>query len=641
MIAYIGSFLILLAFLNALLLITSKPILSKITADYESIVLSSSKLLFPLTLFSFICLIFSFLLDDFSLRYVSSNSNSLLPDHYKISATWAGHEGSMLLWCLVLSFWTFLASIYSRNLELDFRLNFLSIMGLLNLGFLAFLIFTSNPFEKNMSIPVDGKDLNPLLQDFGLIVHPPMLYMGYVGLSVVFSFAVTCLLEKDFKPEWAKWIRPWALISWSFLTLGIALGSWWAYYELGWGGWWFWDPVENASFMPWLITTALIHSLITCEQKSMFKNWTILLSIIAFSLSLLGTFLVRSGILTSVHSFANDPARGAFILLFLAIITGAALILYLRNSSQMNDKTSFAVFSKESFFLINNILLVTATFTILLGTMYPLMLDIFGLEKISVGVPYYNAVFLPLMIPLVFLAGYIPILFSSSNRNLKSQAKYFLISFFLIIIISSFSILLFDEYNLSIFIGLFLFLWILLNLIYELIQKIMLTGNLKAITQNIGMFMSHLGLAIFILGATMVENSKNEKEIVVALNEKLDVKNYTFQFMNITESEGPNYTAVIGHFKVYDNGEFLTDMYPEKRLYNSSEMPMTEAGIDAGFSRDLYITMGTLIDQDKWSVRIYHKPLIRLIWIGALMMVFGGIFSVLSKRKNINIGHSS
>jgi len=641
MIAYIGSFLILLAFLNALLLITSKPILSKITADYESIVLSSSKLLFPLTLFSFICLIFSFLLDDFSLRYVSSNSNSLLPDHYKISATWAGHEGSMLLWCLVLSFWTFLASIYSRNLELDFRLNFLTIMGLLNLGFLAFLIFTSNPFEKNISIPVDGKDLNPLLQDFGLIVHPPMLYMGYVGLSVVFSFAVTCLLQKDFKPEWAKWIRPWALISWSFLTLGIALGSWWAYYELGWGGWWFWDPVENASFMPWLITTALIHSLITCEQKSMFKNWTILLSIIAFSLSLLGTFLVRSGILTSVHSFANDPARGAFILLFLAIITGAALILYLRNSSQMNDKTSFTFFSKESFFLINNILLVTATFTILLGTMYPLVLDIFGLEKISVGVPYYNAVFLPLMIPLVFLAGYIPILFSSSNRNLKSQAKYFFISFLIIIIISSFSILLFDEYNLSIFIGLFLFFWILLNLIYELIKKIIFTGNIKAITQNIGMFMAHLGLAIFILGATMVENSKTEKEIVVAVNEKLDIKNYTFQFMNITESEGPNYTAVIGHFKVYNNGEFLTDMYPEKRLYNSSEMPMTEAGIDPGFTRDLYITMGTLIDQDKWSVRIYHKPLIRLIWIGALMMVFGGIFSVLSKRKNINIGYSS
>ncbi len=637
MTAYIGSFLVLLAFLNALLLISSKPILSRFMSDYGSVILSSSKLQFPLTLFSFICLIVSFLADDFTLKYVSSNSNSLLPYYYKISATWAGHEGSMLLWCLVLSLWTFLASIYSRDLEEDFRLKFLSIMGLLNLGFLAFLIFTSNPFDKNLSIPIDGKDLNPLLQDFGLIVHPPMLYMGYVGLSVVFSFAVTCLLKQDFKPEWAKWIRPWALISWSFLTLGIALGSWWAYYELGWGGWWFWDPVENASFMPWLITTALIHSLITCEQKSMFKNWTILLSIIAFSLSLLGTFLVRSGILTSVHSFANDPARGAFILLFLAIITGAALILYLKNSSQMNDKTSFIFFSKESFFLINNILLVTATFTILLGTMYPLILDIFGLEKISVGVPYYNAVFLPLMIPLVFLAGYIPILFLSKNRDIKNQAKYFLISFIIILLLSCLNILLFDQYNLSIFIGLFLFLWIMLNLIYELIKKIKTTGSIHIFTKNIGMYMAHLGLAVFILGATMVENSKIEKEIILSLNEKVEINNYTFQFMNLTETEGPNYSAVIGHFRVFLNNKFITDMYPEKRLYNSSEMPMTEAGIDPGFTRDLYITLGTMIDQDKWSVRIYHKPLIRLIWIGALMMVFGGIFSVLSKKRKTSM----
>ncbi len=637
MTAYIGSFLVLLAFLNALLLISSKPILSRFMSDYGSVILSSSKLQFPLTLFSFICLIVSFLADDFTLKYVSSNSNSLLPYYYKISATWAGHEGSMLLWCLVLSLWTFLASIYSRDLEEDFRLKFLSIMGLLNLGFLAFLIFTSNPFDKNLSIPIDGKDLNPLLQDFGLIVHPPMLYMGYVGLSVVFSFAVTCLLKQDFKPEWAKWIRPWALISWSFLTLGIALGSWWAYYELGWGGWWFWDPVENASFMPWLITTALIHSLITCEQKSMFKNWTILLSIIAFSLSLLGTFLVRSGILTSVHSFANDPARGAFILLFLAVITGAALILYLKNSSQMNDKTSFIFFSKESFFLINNILLVTATFTILLGTMYPLILDIFGLEKISVGVPYYNAVFLPLMIPLVFLAGYIPILFLSKNRDIKNQAKYFLISFIIILLLSCLNILLFDQYNLSIFIGLFLFLWIMLNLIYELIKKIKTTGSIHIFTKNIGMYMAHLGLAVFILGATMVENSKIEKEIILSLNEKVEINNYTFQFMNLTETEGPNYSAVIGHFRVFLNNKFITDMYPEKRLYNSSEMPMTEAGIDPGFTRDLYITLGTMIDQDKWSVRIYHKPLIRLIWIGALMMVFGGIFSVLSKKRKTSM----
>ena len=637
MIAYIGFFLILLAFLNALILISSKPLLSKVMPDYGSVILSSSKLLFPLIFFSFISLVLSFLTNDFSLKYVSSNSNSLLPYYYKISATWAGHEGSMLLWCLVLSFWTFMASVYSKDLDADFRLKFLSIMGLLNIGFLAFLIFTSNPFEKNLSIPIDGRDLNPLLQDFGLIVHPPMLYMGYVGLSVVFSFAVTCLLKHDFKPEWAKWIRPWALMSWSFLTLGIALGSWWAYYELGWGGWWFWDPVENASFMPWLITTALIHSLITCEQKSMFKNWTILLSIIAFSLSLLGTFLVRSGILTSVHSFANDPARGAFILLFLAIITGSALILYLKNSPKMNDKTSFSFFSKESFFLINNILLVTATFTILLGTMYPLVLDILGLEKISVGVPYYNSVFLPLMIPLVFLAGYIPILFLSKKVKSQGQSKYFFISFIIVVLVSLLSHSLFDVYNLSIFIGFFLFVWITLNLIYDFISKLISTGSIRFFFKNIGMFMAHLGLALFVIGATVVENNKIEKEVVMNLNEKLDVGGYSFEFVDINENIGPNYSSVIGHFRVYFNNEFITDMYPEKRLYNSSEMPMTEAGIDPGFKRDLYITLGTMIDQNKWSVRIYHKPLIRFIWIGALMMALGAILSVLMKRRNIKV----
>jgi len=334
MISYIGYFLILIALMNISLLVMSKPLLSKLIPSYDQIILSTSKLQFPIVLLSFLCLVISFLYDDFSIKYISSNSNSALPYYYKISATWAGHEGSMLLWCMILSFWTFLASIYSKSLDSDFRTKFLSIMGFLNLGFLAFLIFTSNPFERNISIPMDGKDLNPLLQDFGLIVHPPMLYMGYVGLSVVFSFALTCCIRQEFKSEWAKWLRPWAIISWCFLTLGIALGSWWAYYELGWGGWWFWDPVENASFMPWLITTALIHSLIICEQKGMFKNWTIILSIIAFSLSILGTFLVRSGILISVHSFANDPARGAFILLFLAIVVGGSILIYIYNSSK-------------------------------------------------------------------------------------------------------------------------------------------------------------------------------------------------------------------------------------------------------------------------------------------------------------------
>ncbi len=637
MISYIGSFLILLALLNASLLVLSKPVLSKITSGYDALILSTSKLQFPLVLIAFICLIISFVDDDFSLKYISSNSNSALPFFYKISATWAGHEGSMLLWCLILSFWTFMASIYSKSLDMQFRIKFLSVMGFLNLGFLLFLVFTSNPFEKNISIPIDGKDLNPLLQDFGLIVHPPMLYMGYVGLSVVFSFAVTCLLQNDFKKEWARWIRPWALMSWSFLTLGIALGSWWAYYELGWGGWWFWDPVENASFMPWLITTALIHSLITCEQKSMFKNWTILLSIMAFSLSLLGTFLVRSGILISVHSFANDPARGAFILLFLTIVVGGSLLIYFRNSPKIKDNISFDFFSRESFFLINNILLVTATFTILLGTMYPLFLDLLGLEKISVGVPYYNAVFLPIMTPLALLAGYIPILFLSKNKDKKYLINHLFMSLLVILFLSFFSMIFFDNFNFSTLLGVFIFIWISFNIIYDLIKRYYVSNTRNVFFINIGMTLAHLGLAVFILGATIVENNKIEKEIVAKIGETIKIKNYAFKFTNLSQYEGPNYTGIKAQFLVYENNTLITELYPEKRIYASNDMPMTEAGIDPGLSRDLYITLGSLINDGIWSIRIYHKPFIRLIWLGALMMVLGGVLSVLSKRKRMKI----
>ncbi len=636
MIAYIGFFLTLIALINVSLLVISKPVLSKFSIDFDSLILSTSKLQFPLILSAFFCLIISFLNDDFSIRYISSNSNSALPYFYKISATWAGHEGSMLLWCLILSFWMFLASIYSKSLDADFRAKFLTIMGLLNIGFLAFLVFTSNPFEKNISIPIDGKDLNPLLQDFGLIIHPPMLYMGYVGLSVVFSFALTCSLQNEFRKEWAQWIRPWALISWSFLTLGIALGSWWAYYELGWGGWWFWDPVENASFMPWLITTALIHSLITCEQKGMFKNWTILLAIIAFSLSLLGTFLVRSGILISVHSFANDPARGAFILLFLALVVGGSLLIYLRNSSKMKDNTNFDLFTKESFFLINNILLVTATFTILLGTIYPLLLDMLGLEKISVGVPYYNAVFLPLMIPLVILAGYIPVLFLSKKAKNKNLFKHLVVSLIIITILSVFSTYFLENYNLSILLGIFLFLWISTNILYDVLRKYFSQYKVNISTSNIGMTLAHIGLAVFILGATIAENNKVEKELIMNIGSKVAVKDYSFIFSNLSEYDGPNYSAVRGEFTIYQDSKLVTKLYPEKRLYTSSQMPMTEAGIHPGITRDLYITLGNIISNDSWSVRIYHKPMIRLIWIGTLMMVLGGVLSVYNRRKKYN-----
>ena len=631
--SYLGYFLIMLGLINASLLVISKPVFSRITSNYDSIIQSTSKLQFPLLLASFVCLILSFLYDDFSLKYVSSNSNSSLPFYYKISATWAGHEGSMLLWCLILSFWMYLASKYSKSLDGRFRNSFLSILGLLNIGFLIFLAFTSNPFERNISIPIDGKDLNPLLQDFGLIIHPPMLYMGYVGLSVVFSFAVACLIHRDFSPELARWIRPWALASWSFLTLGIALGSWWAYYELGWGGWWFWDPVENASFMPWLITTALIHSLITCEQKSMFKNWTIILAILAFSLSVLGTFLVRSGILISVHSFANDPARGIYILLFLAAILGVALYIYFKNSSFMNDNLKFKLLSRESFFLINNILLVTATFTILLGTIYPLILDLLGLEKISIGTPYYNAVFLPIMTPAIILAGYVPLMLYLKNKRNFELLKHIYLSVGIILLFTLPSIYFLDEYNMLVLLGIFIFVWVICNLIYYIYKMYKESKNMDLLKNKLGMIFYHIGLAVFVLGATIVESNNLEQELVMSPGQVVKLKNYQFKLNQLSEYEGPNYTSVKADFVIYRNDEIIAEVFPEKRLYNSSEMPMTEAGIAPKINGDLYITLGNLISENKWSVRIYFKPMVRLIWLGAIMMFIGGIISILTRKQ--------
>ena len=625
----------MLGLINASLLVISKPVFSRITSNYDSIIQSTSKLQFPLLLASFVCLILSFLYDDFSLKYVSSNSNSSLPFYYKISATWAGHEGSMLLWCLILSFWMYLASKYSKSLDGRFRNSFLSILGLLNIGFLIFLAFTSNPFERNISIPIDGKDLNPLLQDFGLIIHPPMLYMGYVGLSVVFSFAVACLIHRDFSPVLARWIRPWALASWSFLTLGIALGSWWAYYELGWGGWWFWDPVENASFMPWLITTALIHSLITCEQKSMFKNWTIILAILAFSLSVLGTFLVRSGILISVHSFANDPARGIYILLFLAAILGVALYIYFKNSSFMNDNLKFKLLSRESFFLINNILLVTATFTILLGTIYPLILDLLGLEKISIGTPYYNAVFLPIMTPAIILAGYVPLMLYLKNKRNFELLKHIYLSVGIILLFTLPSIYFLDEYNMLVLLGIFIFVWVICNLIYYIYKIYKESKNMNLLKNKLGMIFSHIGLAVFVLGATIVESNNLEQELVMSPGQVVKLKNYQFKLNQLSEYEGPNYTSVKADFVIYRNDEIIAEVFPEKRLYNSSEMPMTEAGIAPKINGDLYITLGNLISENKWSVRIYFKPMVRLIWLGAILMFIGGIISILTRKQLI------
>ena len=623
-IGYIGSFLLLLGLMNCVILLTPK-VLTNLNIS-QNILLSASRLHFPIILISFLCLIITFVGEDYSLDYVSKNSNSSLPLIYKISAAWAGHEGSMLLWCVVSSFWMFLASIYSTNLTRRLRINFLAIMGLLNLGFLLFVVATSNPFDRNMTIPLDGNDLNPLLQDFGLIVHPPMLYMGYVGLSVVFSFAIACCFEDDFKKEWAQWIRPWVLASWAFLTLGIALGSWWAYYELGWGGWWFWDPVENASFMPWLMATALLHSVIATSEKGIFKSWTILLSIFTFSLSLLGTFLVRSGILISVHSFANDPSRGVFILIMLIALIGGGLLAYALNSKKFIDEGEVKLSSKEGFFLLNNILLVTATFTILLGTMYPLFLDILGLEKISVGVPYYNAVFIPLMIPLMLLVGYIPILLSKDAVNVQ------LVQLFIIL---SFSILLsfiFSVKSILFFIGVFSAVWIILNIVFDLYKSL---NNTVKIKRRAGMYFAHFGLAIFIIGASVSENNKIEKEFTLAIGESIKVGIFDYKFDDLREFKSMNYDAVIASIIVSKNDKFITEINPEKRLYHSSDSPMTEAGINGRIDRDLYVSLGNMVSDNKWSLRIYDKPLIRLIWIGTIFMILGAILSIRLKKQKV------
>ena len=623
-IGYVGHFLLLLGLMNCIILLSPKVLTNSNIS--QEILFSASKLHFPIILISFLCLITTFVGEDYSLDYVSKNSNSSLPLIYKISAAWAGHEGSMLLWCVVSSFWMFLASMYSSNLHKRLRVNFLAIMGILNLGFLLFLVATSNPFDRNMTIPLDGNDLNPLLQDFGLIVHPPMLYMGYVGLSVVFSFAVACCFEDDFKKEWAQWIRPWVLASWAFLTLGIALGSWWAYYELGWGGWWFWDPVENASFMPWLMATALLHSVIATSEKGIFKSWTILLSIFTFSLSLLGTFLVRSGILISVHSFANDPSRGVFILFMLVALIGGGLLSYALNSKKFIDDSDVRLISKEGFFLLNNILLVTATFTILLGTMYPLFLDILGLEKISVGVPYYNAVFVPLMIPLILLVGYVPILLSRTSMD--SQ----LVQLFIIFVISIFLSLIFSVQSILFFIGIFSTVWIIANILFDFYRS---SDNSVKIRRRVGMYFAHFGLAIFIIGASVSESNKIEKEFTLKIGETKKVGVFDYRFENLKEFKSANYDAVIASIIVSKGDRFITEINPEKRLYHSSDSPMTEAGINGRLDRDLYVSLGNMVSDNKWSMRIYDKPLIRLIWIGTIFMILGAIFSIRFKQSKI------
>ena len=583
------------------------------------------------------CLTYSFLTHDFSVQYVAMNSNTALPVLYLISGVWGAHEGSLLLWALVLACWTALVAAFSRTIPQATVARVLSVMGMVAVGFILFLLLTSNPFERLFPAAEEGRDLNPLLQDPGLAIHPPMLYMGYVGFSVAFAFAIAALIQGRLDAAWARWSRPWTTVAWTFLTLGIALGSWWAYYELGWGGWWFWDPVENASFMPWLVGTALIHSLAATEKRGVFKTWTVLLAIFAFSLSLLGTFLVRSGVLTSVHAFASDPARGLFILIFLAIIVGGSLLLYALRAPAVKSSATFELVSRESVILVNNVLLVVTAASILLGTLYPLIIDALGLGKISVGPPYFNAVFIPLMLPIAIAVG-IGVLVRwkrDSLRELGKRVRWLMAGCVLGgLLLPSFM----PFYSWGAALGLTLALWTVAMNVLSFIDRLGGKGfnweRLRKIPSSFyGMTVAHLGIAVFIVGITLTSVYSVEKDIRMAPGDTVDMSGYIFKFEGIKETEGPNFVAQQGLVTVSRKGKDIATLEPQKRVYRVQKMPMTEAAIDAGLFKDLFVAIGEpLDDAGAWSLRIYYKSFIRWIWLGALFMAFGGVLGTFDKR---------
>lgn len=595
-------------------------------------------LLFIALLASFVCLSYAFFIDDFTIAYVAQHSNSLLPNRFKISAVWGAHEGSFLLWVLVLSGWMIAVALLGKNLPRDSHARVLSVLGMISCGFVSFLLFTSNPFERTLPFfPVDGADLNPLLQDFGLIIHPPLLYMGYVGFAVSFAFAITALIEGEWTATWARWTRPWTIAAWSCLTLGIMLGSWWAYYELGWGGWWMWDPSENASFLPWLSGTALMHSLAVTDKRNSFKGWTLALALSTFSLSLLGTFLIRSGVLTSVHAFTNDPERGRFILMFLALVVGSALILFLLRSSKVKTKANFSLLSKDMFLLLNNVLFISATFIVLFGTLYPLLAEVFG-KKMSVGAPYFNAIFPIPMVILFVLVGIGPLL--NWKKHDFSKLKVPLIKIAVASVALSFlSVWLMGEFYLWVFTGLALSIWVALSSFYNLslMTRYKKTLAAKVLSLNataIGMTMAHLGVVISLAGIVLTSYYSEEKDLRMAVGESKEISGYLFSMSRVENVTQENYRATRIIFNVSQGDDFSVILKPEKRFYLAGRQIMTEADIDASFSRDLYLALGEPLDStgNVWSIRIYVKAFIRWIWLGALFMGFGGFVAILDKR---------
>ena len=591
---------------------------------------------------SFGTLFYLFAVNDFSVQYVVNNSNSNLPLHYRLSAVWGSHEGSLLLWIWLLTFWSAAVAIFSKHLPQEAVARVLGIMGLISVGFLIFVLFTSNPFSRTFpNFPVDGKELNPMLQDVGLIFHPPLLYLGYVGFSVAFAFALASLMSGKLDSAWARWSRPWTMAAWVFLTLGIVLGSWWAYYELGWGGWWFWDPVENSSFMPWLAGTALIHSLAVTEKRSTFKAWTVLLAILAFSLCLLGTFLVRSGILVSVHAFASDPTRGLYILAYLIVVIGGSLLLYAYKGSQIRSRQNAERYSRESMLLLNNILLMTALCVVFLGTLLPLVHKQLGLGTISVGAPFFNQMFLIIMTPFALLLGIGPLV--KWRRDAFSAVRKPVIISLIFTLAAGFGLPYFlqDRITISAVLGTMMVVFIVLLNLYELHQRAthkypFFKGILKLSRSQWGMVLAHLGIAMTIWGIAFSQNYSIERDVRMNVGDHTTIGDYEFKFNGIQDTNGANYLGGQAKIEVYKKTQPEAVLFAEKRFYTVSKMSMTEAAIDWGFTRDLYVALGERLEDGSWAIRLYYKPFIRWIWFGGLFMALGGILCLFDRRYRFN-----
>ncbi|MDA9556828.1 heme lyase CcmF/NrfE family subunit [Vibrio sp.] len=595
--------------------------------------------MFLLLAFSFGILLWAFYTNDFTVQYVVSNSNTQLPWYYRLTAVWGAHEGSLLLWVLIQAGWTVAVATFSRGMPQESVARVLSVMGVINVGFLLFIIVTSNPFLRTLpNFPIDGHDLNPLLQDPGLIIHPPMLYMGYVGFSVAFAFAIASLMTGRLDTAWARWSRPWTTAAWTFLTMGIALGSWWAYYELGWGGWWFWDPVENASFMPWLAGTALMHSLAVTEKRGTFKAWTVLLALSAFSLSLLGTFLVRSGVLVSVHAFASDPARGMFILGFLVFIIGGSLLLFALKGSSVRSRGSFSLVSRENALLSNNVLLIAALTVVLIGTLLPLVHKQIGMGSVSIGAPFFDIVFAWLMLPFAFVLGIGPLL-RWKKDDLSQLKKPMLISGILSLVLGYVMVLwLAPFFNGMAYMGWVMAIWIITLHAYEVYVRATHrysfgVGITKLQRSHWSMVMGHLGLSVTVIGIAMVQNFSIERDVRLAPGEHYQIEGYDFHFKQVRTHVGPNYESYIADFDVVYGESLINTLHTEKRFYTTAQSVMTEAAIDKGVSRDLYIALGEqLKGSDAWAIRIYYKPFVRWIWFGTILMSIGGFLAISDKR---------